>query len=231
MRLKLTVGALLAFSVLASTASAQELVYDAKNFTEAATALNQSLAQVIALQAQVQKLTTDTTTPLPAVNSQATAILQQAQGIGFASSNVGAQYSSLYPTSTAGLTGAQITAAQSVWTSATQQALQTAMATQNAAAQTQPTTASAVQGAVAASQSAVGSTGATQATNQILASVSTQLAQLIAILTTQARAQESLAAQRIADAAAASTTTDAAAAAMNPVAITPAPGVSNTTSL
>jgi hypothetical protein len=200
MRLKLTVGALLAFSVLASTASAQELVYDAKNFTEAATALNQSLAQVIALQAQVQKLTTDTTTPLPAVNSQATAILQQAQGIGFASSNVGAQYSSLYPTSTAGLTGAQITAAQSVWTSATQQAL-------------------------------VGSTGATQATNQILASVSTQLAQLIAILTTQARAQESLAAQRIADAAAASTTTDAAAAAMNPVAITPAPGVSNTTSL
>ncbi len=231
MRLKLTVGALLAFSVLASTASAQELVYDAKNFTEAATALNQSLAQVIALQAQVQKLTTDTTTPLPAVNSQATAILQQAQGIGFASSNVGAQYSSLYPTSAAGLTGAQITAAQSVWTSATQQALQTAMATQNAAAQTQPTTASAVQGAVAASQSAVGSTGATQATNQILASVSTQLAQLIAILTTQARAQESLAAQRIADAAAASTTTDAAAAAMNPTAITPAPGVSNTTSL
>ena len=105
------------------------------------------------------------------------------------------------------------------------------MATQNAAAQTQPTTASAVQSAVAASQSAVGSTGATQATNQILASVSTQLAQLIAILTTQARAQESLAAQRIADAAAASTTTDAAAAAMNPAAITPAPGVTNTTSL
>jgi len=69
------------------------------------------------------------------------------------------------------------------------------MATQNQIVQAQPVTANAVNGAVAASQNAPGQTAAIQATNQLLAALSTQLTQLQTILITQARATQTAEAQ------------------------------------
>ena len=62
---------------------------------------------------------------------------------------------------------------------------------------------SAVNGAVAASQGAAGQTAAIQATNQLLAALSSQLQGLQTILITQARTQETILAQQQAGAVAA----------------------------
>jgi P-type conjugative transfer protein TrbJ len=66
---------------------------------------------------------------------------------------------------------------------------------QNRIAQGQPVTTSQVTSAVGASQGAAGQTSAIQATNQLLATVTAQLTQLQALLITQARAEQTLAAQ------------------------------------
>ena len=74
---------------------------------------------------------------------------------------------------------------------------------QNQIARGQPTTAAQVAQAVQASQGAAGQTAAIQATNQLLATVSAQLTQLQNLLITQARAEQTLAAQAQATQAAA----------------------------
>src|SRR5665213_1891565 len=63
------------------------------------------------------------------------------------------------------------------------------------AAPCEAATAHAVNGAVAAWQGAAGQTGAIQATNQLLAALSTQLTQLQTILITQGRAEQTAASQ------------------------------------
>lgn len=204
------------------------IVFDPAIYGQAVSQVSQGLAQVQALQRQVAALRTDVTQPLAQINGQAQSILQEAQGIGFNSGSTANAFQTLYPTSASGLTGAQIAVAQAAWTQATQQALQTAIATQTAAAQSQTTTAGAARGAVAASQAAVGQTQVGQATNQLLATVSAQLAQLEAILTTQARAQESLAAQQLSDSAAANATLDQQGKLMNGAPVPSPPGVINT---
>jgi P-type conjugative transfer protein TrbJ len=217
-------------ALLAFGAPARALiVFDPAVYGQAVSQVSQGLAQVQALQRQVAALRTDVTQPLAQINGQAQSILQQAQGIGFNSGTTANAFQTLYPTSASGLTGAQIAVAQAAWSQATQQALQTAVATQTAAAQSQKTTSAAVRGAVMASQGAVGQTQVGQATNQLLATVSAQLAQLEAILTTQARAQESLAAQQLSDSAAANATLDQQEAVRTGGAIAAPPGVTNTT--
>ena len=74
-------------------------------------------------------------------------------------------------------------------------ALQQALQMQNAIAQGQPITSAQVASAVIASQGAAGQTSAIQATNQLLATVTAQLTQLQNLLITQARAEQTLAAQ------------------------------------
>ena len=76
-----------------------------------------------------------------------------------------------------------------------QQRSQKAMQVQNQIAQGQAGVAAQVGGAVSASQAAPGQTAAIQATNQLLATVTGQLTQLQALLITQARAEQTLAAQ------------------------------------
>jgi P-type conjugative transfer protein TrbJ len=216
-------------ALLAVGAPARALiVFDPAVYGQAVSQVSQGLAQVQALQRQIAALRTDVTQPLAQINGQAQSILQQAQGIGFNSGTTANAFQTLYPTSASGLTGAQIAIAQAAWSQATQQALQTAIATQTAAAQSQKTTSSAARGAVAASQGAVGQTQVGQATNQLLATVSAQLAQLEAILTTQARAQESLAAQQLSDSAAANATLDQQGKLMNGAPVPSPPGVINT---
>lgn len=168
------------------------------------TAISNQLTQIQRLESQLtnqaamlQKLQTDITGPIQQIASQATGILQQAQGIGYGAQSLSSQFANLYPPSfTAGnntLLNTQASLAS--WRANNAAAIQAALQMQNTIAQGQPTTAAQVQFAVAASQGAAGQTSAIQATNQLLATVTAQLTQLQNLLITQARAEQLLAAQ------------------------------------
>jgi len=183
-------------------ATAQMAVIDPAAIAQAVKQVAQQLQQIQQLQAQLtneaamlQKLGTDVTNPLQTITSQATQLLQQAQGIGYNSQNVAQQYSQVYPANMQGMSFVQIAQALTSWQTSSRQTLQQAMATQNQIVQAQPATANAVRGAVAASQGAAGQTAAIQATNQLLAALSTQLTQLQNILITQGRAEQTASAQ------------------------------------
>ncbi len=183
-------------------AQAQMAVIDPTAIAQAVKQVSQQLQQIQQLEAQLtnqaamlQKLGTDVTGPLQAITSQATQLLQQAQGIGYNSQNLAQQYQQLYPANMQGMSFAQIGQALAGWQSHSRQTLQEAMATQNQIVQAQPATANAVNSAVAASQGAAGQTAAIQATNQLLAALSTQLTQLQTILITQGRAAQTAEAQ------------------------------------
>ena len=213
-RLRLLSGGALAAVLLFGSvppAQAQFLTFDASTYGQALASAQQSLTQIenqiTQIQrlesqltnqaAMLQKMETDITGPIQSIASQATGILQQAQGLGYNAENIGTQFESLYkPSFTGG--GNTLTATQTSlasWQAQNTAAIQAAMAMQNSIAQGQPTTTSQVQAAVAASQGAPGQTAAIQATNQLLATVSAQLTQLQNIMITQARAEQTLAAQ------------------------------------
>ncbi len=208
MRKLFTATALAAVISLAMTttapqpARAQMTVIDPSAIAQAIKQVSQQLQQIQQLQAQLtnqaamlQKLGTNVTGPLQTITAQATQLLQQAQGIGYNSQNLSQQYQQLYPANMQGMSFAQITQALTNWQTNSRQTLQQAMATQNQIVQAQPATASAVNGAVAASQGAAGQTAAIQATNQLLAALSSQLTELQNILITQGRAEQTAAAQ------------------------------------
>jgi P-type conjugative transfer protein TrbJ len=183
-------------------AQAQITVIDPGAIAQAIKQVSQQLAQIQLLQAQLsnqtamlQKLGTDVTGPLAAITSQATQLLQQAQGIGYNSQNLIRQYEQIYPATMQGMSFAQNGQALATWQANSRRTLQEAMATQNQVVQAQPATATAVKGAVAASQNAAGETAAVQATNQLLAALSTQITQLQTILITQGRAAQTAEAQ------------------------------------
>lgn len=195
--------ALVAAVIFGATATAPQLaqaqvaVIDPAAIAQAVRQVSQQLQQIKQLESQLtneaamlQKVGTDVTGPLQTITSQATQLLQQAQGIGYASQNLAQQYQQVYPANMQGMTFAQISQALTTWQAGSRQTLQEAMATQNQIVQAQPITASAVSGAVAASQGAAGQTAAIQATNQLLAALSTQLTQLQTILITQGRASQ-----------------------------------------
>jgi P-type conjugative transfer protein TrbJ len=183
-------------------AAAQMTVIDPAAIVQAIKQVQQQLQQIQQLQAQLtneaamlQKLGTDVTNPLQTISSQATQLLQQAQGIGYNGQNVAQQYGQVYPASMQGMSFTQIAQALATWQTASRQTLQEAMATQSQIVQAQPATATAVKGAVAASQGAPGQTAAIQATNQLLAALSTQLTQLQNLLITEGRAAQTAASQ------------------------------------
>ena len=211
-------------------ATAQMTVIDPTAIAQAVRQVSQQLQQIQLLQTQLtnqaamlRNLGTNVTAPLLAIDTQATQLLQSAQGIGYSSQNIAKQYGQIYPADMHGMTFAQISQALASWQTSSRQTLQEAMATQNRIVQAQPTTANAVGAAVAASQSAAGQTGAIQATNQLLAALSTQLTQLQTILITQARATQIAQAQALA----AQTAGDAEHARVFHGATPPAIGVSN----
>jgi P-type conjugative transfer protein TrbJ len=183
-------------------AHAQMAVVDLKAILQAEQQVSQGLTQIQRLESQLtnqaamlQHLETDITGPITQITGQATAILQQAQGIGYNAQNVAQQYASLYPTTMPGATLASTQASLATWRQNNALALQDAMQMQNRIAQGQPTTSAQVASAVTASQGAAGQTAAIQASNQLLATVSAQLTQLQNLLITQARAEQTLAAQ------------------------------------
>jgi P-type conjugative transfer protein TrbJ len=206
-------SAALAASVLLAAqppaARAQVAVIDLKAILQAEQQVSQGLTQIQRLESQLtnqaamlQHLQTDITGPIAQITGQATAILQQAQGIGYGAQNVAQQYASLYPTTMPGATLASTQASLATWRQNNALALQDALRMQNQIAQGQPTTSAQVASAVTASQGAAGQTAAIQASNQLLATVSAQLTQLQNLLITQARAEQTLAAQAAASQAA-----------------------------
>ncbi|HUO22619.1 MAG TPA: conjugal transfer protein TrbJ [Caulobacteraceae bacterium] len=197
-------SALLALTLAATPppAQAQMAVVDVKAILQAEQQVSNELTQIQRLESQLtnqaamlQKLQTDVTGPITQIASQATGILQQAQGIGYGAQNIAGQYASLYPQTMPGASLATTQASLASWRNNNALAIQQALAMQNLIAQGQPTTTSQVQAAVSASQGAAGQTSAIQATNQLLATVSAQLTQLQNLLITQARAEQVLAAQ------------------------------------
>jgi type IV secretion system protein TrbJ len=167
------------------------------------TAINNQLLAIQHLESQLsnqalmlQKMETDVTGPILGIEAQATQILQNAQGIGYGAQNVAQSFSNLYPSSfPAGASLATTQQSLATWRTNNTQAIQAALQLQNQIAQGQPTTTSQVKTAVAASQGASGQTGAIQAGNQLLATVTAQLTQLQNLLITQQRAEQLLAAQ------------------------------------
>ncbi len=183
-------------------ATAQIAVVDIRATLRAEQQVSQGLTEIQRLESQIsnqalmlQKLQTDITGPIAQITSQATQILQQAQGIGYGAQNIASQFSGAYPNSMPGASLATTQASLATWRNNNSLALQQALQMQNQIAQGQPLTTSQVQAAVAASQGAAGQTAAIQATNQLLATVSGQLTQLQNLLITQARAEQLLAAQ------------------------------------
>ena len=185
-----------------SQASAQAPVIDVSAILRLEQQVSQGLTQIQRLEAQLsnqalmlQKMQTDITAPVAQITGQATGILQQAQGIGYGAQNVAQQYASLYPSTMPGASLATTQASLATWRQNNALALQQAMQVQNQIAQGQAGVAAQVGGAVSASQAAPGQAAAIQATNQLLATVTGQLTQLQALLITQARAEQTLAAQ------------------------------------
>jgi len=243
-RLIASASALAATILEAPPACAQYEVYDPWTYQEQAITYGQAVEQVAqgveqlqALQSQLQaqqsmlqSLGSDATAAtLASVNAAAQQILAGAGGIGFTSPGAGGGFANLYPGAAVvgGFNTSQLNAALATWQANNTAALQTAVQIQGQVASNQTATASAVQNAVNASNTAPGQTAAIQATNQLLAAVATQLSQLQAILITQGQAQAALAGQQQASAAAAQSAGESTAAQVQ-TAITPAPGVTDT---
>jgi P-type conjugative transfer protein TrbJ len=157
----------------------------------------QALKDQLTQQAQmIAKLGVDVTGPLGQIVAETTGLLKQAQGIGYQAADLGRSFAQLYPQDLSGMSAKDIAAKLAAWSQSSRQTLQEAMQVQNQIAQAQPTTAQAVAAAVGASQDASGQTAAVQATNQLLAVVSSQMMQLQTLLITQARQSETFEAER-----------------------------------
>jgi P-type conjugative transfer protein TrbJ len=187
-------------------------------------------AELAAQQAMIAHLGSDATaSTLATVNANTAQILQKASGIGFKVGASGAAFSAAYPANdvVAGFNATQLNAAMVTWHANASSALQSSIQIQNEIAQSQAGLANSVQQAVTASNAAPGPTAAHQATNQILAAVSTQLTELQDVLLTESQAYAILSASRQA-------ASGAAAAGINQTSgqlqksLTTAPGVSDT---
>ena len=128
-------------------AQAQVAVIDLKAILQAEQQVSQGLTQIQRLESQLtnqaamlQHLETDITGPIAQITGQATAILQQAQGIGYNAQNVAQLYAALYPTTMPGATLASTQASLATWRQNNALALQDALQMQNQIAQGQPIT-------------------------------------------------------------------------------------------
>jgi len=195
--------AALGLTGLTRPAHAQVTVYDPTGLTQAIKQVQQGLQQVQALQSQLtqqarmlQGLGVDVTGPLRDIAGQATALLQQARGLGYQATSISQGFADLYPSDLTGASAKDLASRLATWTQNSRQTLQEAMQVQNQIVQAQGATSQAVASAVGASQAAAGQTAAVQATNQLLAALSTQLTQLQTLMITQARQAETWEAER-----------------------------------
>ncbi|ARR57694.1 hypothetical protein HY78_29800 (plasmid) [Rhizorhabdus wittichii DC-6] len=190
-------------------ASAAMPVVDVKAIAQMLKQVKAATDQVTQLKAQLDaqtrmlnKITTDISPELSSILNDATSIMQSANGIGYNAKSLTSDLDRIYPQDLLGSSWDQITSQQQDWELRTRDTRREAMEAQNAIAQSQSRTQSAVSRAVSASQGADGQTAAIQATNQLLAALSTQLSGLQTLLITQMRAAETANAQRAAEQAA-----------------------------
>ena len=158
--------------------------------------LLQLRAQLASQSQMLQHLGTDISPELAGIFGDATSIMRSAQGIGYDARQLTGQLNTIYPQNFAGMNYVQILARQNDWAARSRDTRREAMEAQNAIFATQASTQSTVSGAVAASQGAAGQTAAIQATNQLLAALSTQLTGLETLLMTQMRAMQTAEAER-----------------------------------
>ncbi|WP_158912762.1 conjugal transfer protein TrbJ [Caulobacter sp. S45] len=207
---RLTALSLTLALIAAPNAHAQLTVYDPATYGQMLSQVSNSLKQISQMETQITQAESmlasipgDVTGPFLQIRNQALQIMQQAQGLGYQTANLASGFNTAYPTSMTGQSATQINAALADWQARTRQTLQDAMAMQNQVVAGQATTSSAVSSAVTLSQAAGGQTAAVQATNQLLATVSTQLTQLQNLLMTTARAAQTAQAEQQAQTAAA----------------------------
>lgn len=207
---RLTAATLTLSLLAAPAAQAQITVFDPSNYTQMLAQVSNSLKQISQLETQITQteamlasIPGDVTAPFTQIRSQALQIMQQAQGLGYQTADLASGFNAAYPTSMTGQSPAQVNAALADWQARTRQTLQDAMAMQNTVVQGQASTSTAVSSAITMSQGASGQTAAAQATNQLLAAVSTQLTQLQNLLITEQRAAQTAEAERQAQVAAA----------------------------
>jgi P-type conjugative transfer protein TrbJ len=236
------VAAAIAFAVVsaASTNANALIVYDPAAVAQAIKQVAQGVQEINSLKSQVtaqmnmlKSIGSNYASILPSMNGDLASILSSASGIGYGATDVDTLLSSVFPDAPtiAGLSPGDLTSALSAWHNATDQSLRTALQTQQRIAQQQPLMQSAVTSALGASQSAYGQTSAIQATNQLLATVSAQLTQLQAILTTQARAMELAQQQQQTDSDALGATAARAQQELNDTPAAVVPAVTDTSSL
>ena len=198
-------------------------VYDNTSFIELVQQFQQGAQQLAQLQqqlqAQLQMLQSLPSTIMPGlgqITSSTQQLMGQIQNIQNMGSNLTGELSGLYPTSFGSSNPQAILNQIASMTSANRQAITTSMQIQNQVATAQPQVASEVASSVSASQAAPGPTAVAQATNQILAAQSTQLAQLQSIMIADERSNEQRQLQQQSEAAAAGAFNDTPPALVSP---------------
>jgi type IV secretion system protein TrbJ len=204
--------------VIDATAVAQ-LIESVRNQLEQLQQLQQQLAQQTRM---VTGLGTSVMPGLQGVAQQTIGLVNDVQGLSYQLQNVRGQLDQLYPGSYGSTDYAQALALLDQMVQQNRMTAQDAIALQNRVAQNQPLVSGAVAQAVQASDAAPGQTAAIQATNQILAAVSTQLMDLQTVAMSQARVLETEAMrQQSLRAAGAASYGRASASGRNPTATAP----------
>jgi P-type conjugative transfer protein TrbJ len=185
-------------------AAAQMTVYDPLNHVQnvmtAARELQQVTNELTMLQNQatslinqarnLQNLNFSSLSSIDQSLNQTTSLLGQAQRVSYDVNGINSTFSQTYPTTYSGSTSsAQLMGdAQSRWQNALA-AYQDAMKVQAGVVQNLNTTHTQIDALVSASQSSTGALQAAQASNQLIALLTKQLADLTAVMTAIARAQ------------------------------------------
>jgi P-type conjugative transfer protein TrbJ len=219
---KLLGSASVALLLLATPASAQfgSIVYDPSAVAQLTTQvsyqlqmINQLVQQVQQGQNMLQSLGSNIVPGLSGMIQQSQSLVSSLNGISSTGNSLTGMLNSQYPTDFSNLASVSAILGK-IATMQTQarQATQNSMTLQGQVASNQPQIAAAMQSATGASNNAAGPTAALQATNQMLAALSAQIADLQSILIGHMRAEEE---QRLNQQAAIDAGTAAFAADMN----------------
>ncbi|WP_323993248.1 P-type conjugative transfer protein TrbJ [Nguyenibacter sp. L1] len=196
-RILLLGGIVSILSLSVTPAYAQWAVFDGANFGQnvmiAARELQQIDNEISSLANQARNLASlplSTLSTLQSTISQTTALLNQAQNIAYSVQSVEQQYQQAYTSISASMSdSALFSQAQTRWQNAVS-GFEDALKAQAQVVGNIPSDSSAMTQLVSASQSSTGALQAAQAGNQLLALQSRQLADVIAVLSANGRAQQ-----------------------------------------
>jgi P-type conjugative transfer protein TrbJ len=197
----LLLGSPFLLAAMVTPAGAQfgmDIVYDPSAYGQLITQVSYQVQQLDELIQQVQQgqtmlqsLGTDITPGLANLIQQSQSLLQSLNGISATGASLTSLLNSEYPTDFSSVTDpSQLISQMAQMQTQVRSAMENSASLQSQVAQNQPQIAAAVQSGVTASNSAVGPTAALQATNQLLAALSTQLADLQNLLISHFRAED-----------------------------------------